>query len=308
MAMHVAKGRSRGGFTLIELLVVIAIIGVLVALILPAVQQAREAANRMKCQNNLKQLSLAATQYHDLFGAFPAGWYCDVNDTNNCNPRGPIAGWWNGMVGLMVKLELNTNYDSINFYLPTTDPSNITSTRFTLEMFLCPSNTHKPPTTAGTTTSTANPRFGFSDYRANMAAGRDPNCTPPSDDPLACYFFENGISYCNSSVGSQDVTDGMSNTIMMGEAREGTWADATSCCVRTTADNNRTLNKPLPLTLPNGSIRQAYTYWSSLHPNQVNFAKCDGSVGPVNNQINKLVLVKLMTRNGGEAISSTDFK
>ena len=68
--------RSRAAFTLIELLVVIAIIAVLVALIMPAVQSARESANRAKCQNNLKQLGLAAQEYHDAFSSFPAGWYC----------------------------------------------------------------------------------------------------------------------------------------------------------------------------------------------------------------------------------------
>src|SRR5262245_47465033 len=67
---------SRSGFTLIELLVVIAIIGVLVALIMQAVQAARESANRAKCINNLKQLALAAQEYHDSFLTFPAGWYC----------------------------------------------------------------------------------------------------------------------------------------------------------------------------------------------------------------------------------------
>src|ERR1044072_4166021 len=78
--------RSRTGFTLIELLVVIAIIGVLVALIMPAVQSARESANPAKCQNNLNQLALAAQEYHGSFNSFPAGWYCQqpqVDPTTN---------------------------------------------------------------------------------------------------------------------------------------------------------------------------------------------------------------------------------
>src|SRR3954468_14414171 len=76
MRRHPDARYSNAGFTLIELLVVIAIIGVLVALIMPAVQAARESANRAKCQNNLKQLGLAAQSYHDTFLTLPSGWFC----------------------------------------------------------------------------------------------------------------------------------------------------------------------------------------------------------------------------------------
>src|SRR3954471_7716364 len=103
---------SRPGFTLIELLVVIAIIGVLVALIMPAVQSARESANRAKCQNNLKQLGVAAKLYYENYNGFPAGWYFQppsyddkgnqvVGDPNCAAVNSPYAQYmWNGMTGL----------------------------------------------------------------------------------------------------------------------------------------------------------------------------------------------------------------
>src|SRR6476659_9964858 len=112
------RRRSRSGFTLIELLVVIAIIGVLVALIMPAVQSARESANRAKCINNLKQLGLAAQEYHDAFNSFPTGWSCDDTDTVNCPIYATTPSFWNGMVGLFLKMEQNNLYDELNLYLP----------------------------------------------------------------------------------------------------------------------------------------------------------------------------------------------
>src|SRR5262245_43674937 len=95
--------RTRSGFTLVELLVVIAIIGVLVALLLPAVQTAREAARRAQCSNNLKQLGLAVTQYADTYkGAFPAGSY------------GCCWGTW--LVGLLPYIEQKALYDQYKYY------------------------------------------------------------------------------------------------------------------------------------------------------------------------------------------------
>jgi prepilin-type N-terminal cleavage/methylation domain-containing protein/prepilin-type processing-associated H-X9-DG protein len=309
--------RSRAAFTLIELLVVIAIIAVLVALIMPAVQAARESANRAKCQNNLKQLGLAAQEYHDAFNAFPAGWYCwsptydaqgnmvsgDVNCATVWTPYQDYM--WNGLVGLFVKMEQNNLYNEINFNLATIDPSNATSIRRTIDGFVCPSNRRA---TAVQTSPNAVQSLGPSDYRGNMAAGQvipssEIGC--PTIDPTnpLCFVYNNGLTYQNSSVNMADITDGSSSTVIFGESLTptGVWALATSSTVRTNID--RTINKPI---LYNGL--NYYTYWMSKHPSMVNFAFCDGSVRPVTQLINKLVLNKIMTRAGGETVSADEIK
>jgi len=107
------------------------------------------------------------------------------------------------------------------------------------------------------------------------------------------------VTYQNSTVSMADILDGSSNTLLIGETLTGTWSNATSCCVRTNSD--RTLNQPIVIQGVN-----YYTYWMSKHPNQVNFVNCDGSVRPINQSINKLVLNKLTTRNGGESVSADE--
>jgi prepilin-type N-terminal cleavage/methylation domain-containing protein/prepilin-type processing-associated H-X9-DG protein len=306
--------RSRAGFTLIELLVVIAIIGVLVALIMPAVQSAREAANRTQCINNLKQLGLAGQEYHDSFGSFPAGWYCDSVNDANCILTVPQSYMWNGLTGLFLKLEQGNLYNSLNFSLPNNDISNLTNVRMTINGYVCPSN-RRAVTTASTNTANTTTKLGPSDYRGNQAAGFNIGITPTytggttdatntldqSTNAPLLGIFDNGLAYWNSGVSIADVTDGTSNTVMMGETLTGTWPEATSCCIRTTID--RRINKPIQI----GGVNY-YTYWMSKHPSAVNFLKCDGSVQTVTNTIKPLVLVQMMTRAGGEALSADQTK
>jgi prepilin-type N-terminal cleavage/methylation domain-containing protein/prepilin-type processing-associated H-X9-DG protein len=333
--------RSRTGFTLIELLVVIAIIGVLVGLLLPAVQSAREAANRAKCINNLKQLGLAAQEYHDSFSTFPSGWYCYqatldnmgnvVTGDGNCqspavvtvNGTPPTPGtpaylqpyMWSGMTGLFLKLEQVNLWNEINFnfgpYYGATWPNdymgvNGTSIRRTLDGLVCPSNRRPLPvtTTAGNTGGIA-VKPGPSDYRANMAAGMIPNATTNCPSIVAnnpyCCVFDNGMMYQNSAVSMADVSDGTSTTLLIGETLAGVWPDSSGSCIRTNIDRN--INQPYTLNGVN-----YYNYWMSRHPGLVNFVKVDGSVSQVTSQINKAVLIKMMTRAGGETISSDEMK
>ena len=185
--------RSSTGFTLIELLVVIAIIGVLVALLLPAVQSAREAGNRARCQNNLKQLGLAAQHYHDSFNTFPSGWYCmvptyDANnnlisgDINCATPSTPYQNYmWGLLPSLFNKLEQVNLYNELNINLPPNNPENSTAVRRTLDVLVCPSN-RRPETISQTGTVAADRplrlsgqhgrRHGLSRYRTAPARPR----------------------------------------------------------------------------------------------------------------------------------------
>jgi prepilin-type N-terminal cleavage/methylation domain-containing protein/prepilin-type processing-associated H-X9-DG protein len=319
---------SRAAFTLIELLVVIAIIAVLVALIMPAVQSAREAANRASCLNNLKQLGLAAQEYHDSFSSFPAGWYCMVPtyDSNNNLTSGDIncatvgtpflPYMWSGVTGLFLKMEQQNLFNEINFNLTTQMPDNATAIRRTITGFVCPSN-RRPTTVQTSTGSTATSSLGPSDYRGNMAAGSiaansDLGCTgnPTTDATnVNCLIYNNGMTYQNSTVAIADITDGTSTTALYGECVDpnGVWSQAQNSCVRTNID--RTINKPIIVTNPNTNTTTNYWwYWASKHPGMVNFGFCDGSTRTVTVQINKVVLNKMMTRNGGETISADELK
>lgn len=217
MFTHVSKRRSRG-FTLVELLVVIAIIGILVALLLPAVQAAREAARRMQCSNNLKQLGLALHNYHDTYKSLPASGGVDLPTVAG----GVNEGWnaWSGLASILPYIEQGPLYDQINFSYNFN--ANLTGAqhssvirRTRLDAFVCPSD---PGSNVNYTADMAPSSYCLSHGPAaswNMAPGVEPGVFDKN------YFCRLG-----------DILDGTSNTIAAAEAKigrnQGMWNAAAS--------------------------------------------------------------------------------
>ena len=206
--------RARRGFTLIELLVVIAIIAILVALLLPAVQQAREAARRSQCKNSLKQIGIALHSYHDVHSTMPPGYVArNVNSTNVVTSTNiaPGFGWGTMILPFMDQAPL---YESFDFSLDASDPLNLPHGQTGIPTFRCPSDPSserfKMVDNSGTTIqvngsdlelATAN-YVGIIGYSSLANAGNP-------DGP--------GVLYRNSKVNFRDITDGTSNTILAGE-------------------------------------------------------------------------------------------
>ncbi|HUG93218.1 MAG TPA: DUF1559 domain-containing protein [Planctomycetaceae bacterium] len=266
---------SRRGFTLIELLAVIAIIGVLVALILPAVQQAREAARRTQCKNNLKQIGTALHNYHASHGGFPPA-YINVADT---------PGWgWGAM--LLPELDHAPLYEQLGVGRQDFSGAPTPASETILPVFVCPSDIGPP----------LNPHRG--DHAMSNYAGVFGNVEVFQWDDIG-----NGVFFVNSHIRISDMLDGASNTFGVGERRFD-WPDGThkggiwaGKYAPVAYGSNIWSCVDVPPHRINGNKEWAF---SSFHPGGAHFLLCDGSVRFISEQINGTTYERLAQRNDNQ--------
>jgi prepilin-type N-terminal cleavage/methylation domain-containing protein/prepilin-type processing-associated H-X9-DG protein len=323
---------QRRGFTLIELLVVIAIIGVLIALLLPAVQSAREAARRIQCTNNLKQIGLALHNYESAVGCFPSGVISVLVDPNWTLPTGNCTAFpaelgpgWSVFALISPNLEQQALNNAINFSLPIADSSNQTVRETRIATYLCPSDTG-PDTVSmyscGDPPSASNtPVPILSNLRpcgyVGILGGTN---TDYPNTLVGCYEYQpfNGMFHRNSRVRISEVTDGTSNT--MGIAERDDYFVTTNWvgvipgaeAIYNPQRGRGCTNWRPPLIAVLAHSRQSGVNdpggspggFQSQHPGGGNFFFMDGSVRFLKTSTALRTFWALCTRNNGEIISS----
>ena len=283
------KTARRGAFSLVELLVVIAILGILVALLLPAVQSAREAARRMQCSNNLRQIALAVENYHDTHRFLPPG----ASD--------PSLAGASGFAAILPFLEQAALYQLYDFSRGNSDPANLQAVSQRIKTYLCPScvflrqvplegcdANRRAPGTYAFSTSTGDP---WVESDGAIVNGRTPLTRLAS------------------------ITDGTSNTLLAGESH---WAFrdylfTSGPCAGQVRGGFTYWSSPYPLSTMfssrgpfnpqslGGDTRRLHNFRSN-HPAGVNMALVDGAVRFVAETIDHAVLDAAVTRDGGETL------
>jgi prepilin-type N-terminal cleavage/methylation domain-containing protein/prepilin-type processing-associated H-X9-DG protein len=326
MRPHRRSSAGRG-FTLIELLAVITIIGVLIALLLPAVQSAREAARRAQCTNNLKQIGLALHRYHDVWQDLPPAYL-----TRRANGLELGAGWaWGTLI--LPYLEQRPLYDAANFDLGFGEVAalpdhfglfeNGTVRRVSVSMFLCPSagGGEGPIDLGGGSHAAISP----GQYIAS--AGWIDSSQAPTQGT--------GVLYPNSRVAIADVRDGTSATLMIGERSRnladvawpgsfGSRTEPAPLCTKSgwptqscvglmfllmgrTGPSSDIISGSIPGgSTPNAPGAGADGFWSR-HPGGCHFLLCDGSVRFLKETLDPLVFRALASRAGGEVIGADQY-
>jgi len=273
---------SKRAFTLIELLVVIAVIAVLVALLLPATQQVREAARKAKCKSNLKQIALAIHNYHDTVDILPSGQYWCLPGTP-CNNGSYYAHGWGWSASILPYVDQAALYHGFNFSLPPRDAYHVNLLATPLTLFQCPSDATRKPVVPPSALAFRPERIATSNY-----CGNGGSFSVSFEAPFVAQDenWTNGVLGRDSARRFRDITDGLSNTILVGEvihydfpwdpALYGHWdpPSRTACCTLTLARHgNRALNPGFA-----GTVDERRESFSSLHAGGAHFALCDGSV------------------------------
>lgn len=306
----------RSGFTLVELLVVIAIIGVLVSLLLPAIQAAREAARRMSCQNNMKQHGLALHNFHDAFGKFPAsGW----TTTGPGNPAGKFVGWRALILPFIEQTNLQNGYDfTVNWW----EGANLNAATVAVDVYQCPSVPDRQKTTFLVAKSprpaitVANP-LATADYEAIMGVQSVVN-----PQLYATAQTNRCVLFRNASVRIGDITDGTTNTVMVVEcgARPMTyrgrrpapqipndqgqsWADSEGGFSLDGANQDGSQIGLGPSLTPRAINATNFNEPYAFHPSGANFVFADGHVQFLSDTTPLDVVAAICTRNAGEIVS-----
>jgi prepilin-type N-terminal cleavage/methylation domain-containing protein/prepilin-type processing-associated H-X9-DG protein len=295
---------DRRGFTLIELLVVIAIISVLIALLLPAVQSAREAARRSQCVNNLMQLGIALQNYESAFELLPPGVVSEKGPVVD-QPKGYGFGW---MSQILPYMEMKNTYNHFNFQFGLYEQQNFTTRTNLIKSYLCPSDS------------------GLNRDKNRVAMTSYAGVHHDVEAPIA--VDNHGVLFLNSAIRYEDVTDGTSNTLFVGEKlNDGLdlgWASGSRASLRNTgvdpllASAGAAPSGPGRLASgagatasnsgPGSAVDTLYVGgFGSRHPGGKNFVFGDGSVRFIKSSVALKVYQDLANRADGNVIDADQY-